>query len=90
MLNGVEIRAKGHPPPSPSHQGRGIINPSPLVGEGRERGIFSQFKGADLNAAFYSSWLIPPPIAKELQRIMKVLGFGEHPVASPHGRREPL
>jgi hypothetical protein len=28
-----------HPPPSPSHRGRGFRKPSPLAGEGWERGI---------------------------------------------------
>jgi len=27
-----------HPPPSPSHRGRGTVKPSPLAGEGRVRG----------------------------------------------------
>jgi len=32
----------------------GVIKPSPLAGEGRERGILALAKGADLNPAFYS------------------------------------
>jgi hypothetical protein len=28
-----------HPPPSPSHRGRGVLKPSPLAGEGRVRGL---------------------------------------------------
>gem|GEM_PF-255566 len=49
-MNGIEICAKG----PPSIKG-GVIRPSPLAGEGRERGILAFAKGADLNVAFYSS-----------------------------------
>jgi hypothetical protein len=38
MRDAPVISVSCHPPPSPSRQGRGIRNPSPLAGEGRERG----------------------------------------------------